>query len=138
MRLLLILLALVAGNVAQARFDCGRHQRAYFHIKDTSLNLALEWARKFQHTDAHEGAVVVQRRSGHDSAGHPGGHVSRIVRVTGPCHAVVNDEAGTYERDICRRLVAYVDPSASIVSGGGKRAAVSLTSFSSAGSLSND
>ena len=111
MRLLMILVVLVTSSLqAQARFDCGRHQRHFFHLADKDLNLALEWARKFPHTYAHPGAVVVQRRNGYDSAGHPGGHVSRIIEMRGPCHALVNDEKGTYERDICRRLVAYVEP----------------------------
>ena len=105
-----IAIALTLATPAHARFDCGRHQRAFFHIADRSLNLALEWARKFPRTFAHPGAVVVQRRQGHDSAGHPGGHVSRIVSMEGTCRAVVNDERGTYERDICSRLVAYVEP----------------------------
>ena len=91
-------------------FVCGLTQRLYFGIKDTSLNLALEWAHKFPHTSAQAGAVVVQRRRGHALGGGPGGHVSRIVQLTGQCRAMVTDEKGTYERDICKNLVAYVTP----------------------------
>ena len=101
---------LITSTNAEARMDCGRTQRAYFHIADRSLNLALEWARKFRHVAAQPGAVVVQRRHGRALGGGPGGHVSRIVRNTGHCRAVVSDNAGTYERDICRNLVAYVMP----------------------------
>jgi hypothetical protein len=31
--------------------------------------------------------------------------------VTGPCTAIVQDNRGRYERDVCRNLVAYVLPS---------------------------
>jgi len=30
--------------------------------------------------------------------------------MTGTCTAVVSDEKGQYERNICKNLVAYVDP----------------------------
>jgi hypothetical protein len=89
-------------------FICGATQRAYFGLPP-AFNLALHWA-SLPHTTAHPGAVVVQRRSGRALGGGPGGHVSRIVSVTGPCRAIVTDERGTYERDICSRLVAYVSP----------------------------
>ena len=88
---------------------CGLTQRLHFGIHDANFNLALHWAT-LPHVSAAPGAVVVQRRAGHDSAGHPGGHVSRIVSMTGTCRAVVADEKGQYERDICSRLVAYVQP----------------------------
>ena len=116
----LALLTLIATNTAEAHhryhrlghhgFICGLTQRIYFGIKDTTLNLALEWARKFPHTSAQPGAVVVQRRHGHALGGGPGGHVSRIISVNGACRATVTDEKGTYERDICKNLVAYVIP----------------------------
>lgn len=37
-------------------------------------------------------------------------HVEGLVRVSGHCRAIVTDNRGTYERDICRNLVAYVLP----------------------------
>lgn len=75
-----------------------------------SLNLALEWARRFPHTSAQPGAVVVQRRKGLDAAGNPGGHVSTIVKVLDADWAIVKDEKGQYKRNIRQNLVAYVKP----------------------------
>ena len=103
-----ILLATVAS--ADARFDCGRVQRAYFGLPQ-KYNLALNWAG-LPHTYAGPGAVVVQRRKGRALGGGPGGHVSRIERMVDNCHAIVTDEKGTYTRDICKNLVAYVNPRA--------------------------
>ena len=91
-------------------FICGLTQRLYFGIKDTSLNLALEWKRKFPHVAAAPGMVVVQHRRGHALGGGPGGHVSRIVSLVGACRAIVADEKGTYERDICKNGAVYVNP----------------------------
>jgi ABC-type nickel/cobalt efflux system permease component RcnA len=108
--MLMSTLTLVSTTQAEAAYNCGRFQRAYFGLVDRSLNLALEWARKFEHTAAHAGAVLVQTRRGHDSAGHPGGHVSRVVSVTGQCTAIVADTRGTYERNTCKNFVAFVDP----------------------------
>ena len=109
--LLAILVASSLVTPAFAHFDCGRHQCRLSGITHCGpLALALEWAHKFPHTFAHPGAVVVQRRRGRALGGGPGGHVSRIVEMKGTCRAIVNDEKGTYERDICRSLVAYVEP----------------------------
>ena len=88
---------------------CGLTQRLHFGITNTRYNLARAWL-DFPRTTAHPDAVVVQARAGKDSAGKPGGHVSRIVRNTGHCTAVVADEKGTYERNICANLLAYVQP----------------------------
>lgn len=88
-------------------FNCGRYMSHVFKIKTRAL--ALSWAA-FPHTFATPGVVVVQRRKGRALGGGPGGHVSRIVSLLAPCRAVVNDNAGTYERDICKNLVAYVSP----------------------------
>lgn len=106
---------LVMGSCAQAAYDCGRYMRHRHGIKDPCFNLALCWA-KLPHTTAHPGAIVVQTRKGRALGGGPGGHVSEIVRPTGHCRAIVRDNRGTYERDICSRLVAYVSP-------GGRRTA---------------
>lgn len=91
---------------------CGAVQMAHFGV---GSRLALDWPKMFQHTStpAPE-VVVVQRRSGRDSAGNPGGHVSRIVRVISACRAIVADPRGQYERDICRNLVAMVIPGAGV------------------------
>lgn len=87
---------------------CGAVQMSHFGIRDQNFRLAKHWAT-LPHTSAHEGAVVVQHREGRDSAGNPGGHVSRIVQMKGNCSALVADDKGTYVRDICSRLIAYVD-----------------------------
>lgn len=91
-------------------YTCGLTQRRYFGISDPKYNLALNWAR-FPHTSPQAGAVVVQTRKGRALGGGRGGHVSRIVSVTGQCTAVVLDSRGRpYSRNICRNLVAYVMP----------------------------
>jgi hypothetical protein len=105
---------LALTGVASASLICGAVQMRHFGIQDQSFRLAKHWA-VLPHTSAHPGAVVVQSRRGSDSAGHPGGHVSRIVSMRGNCRAVVSDSRGTYERDICSRLIAYVDPNGSQV-----------------------
>jgi len=92
-------------------FICGLTQRLYFGMADAKFNLAMNWAVYLPHTSAHVGAVVVQRRAGRALGGGPGGHVSRIDAVKGTCVATVTDEKGTYDRDICRNLIAYVEPS---------------------------
>lgn len=90
-------------------YICGATQADYFHLPRSKYSLALNWAG-LPHTHAHAGAVVVQRRAGRALGGGPGGHVSRIVSVVSQCQAVVTDEKGTYTRDICKNLVAYVQP----------------------------
>jgi hypothetical protein len=94
---------------------CGLTQRIYFHIQDTKYNLARAWAVGFPHTSVPApGVVVVQSRKGRDSAGNRGGHVSRIVSLTGNnCEAIVADEKGQYKRNICRAKIAWVIPSSS-------------------------
>ena len=91
----IILAAFVLCSVAtnaDARFDCGRVQRAYFNLPP-KFNLALNWAT-LPHTTPHPGAVVVQRRAGRALGGGPGGHVSRIESVLDHCRAIVTDEKG--------------------------------------------
>lgn len=89
---------------------CGAVQQAYFH---KGSRRALDWADEFPHVYSPAvDVVVVQRRNGRDSAGHAGGHVSRIVQPISQCRAIVADERGRYERDICSRLVALVAPGA--------------------------
>lgn len=96
------------GRRAYGRLGCGKYMSALLGIPYTPV--AKDFARKYPHTYARVGAVVVQHRKGRDASGRPGGHVSRIVTLLGPCRAIVNDNAGTYERDICKGLIAYVDP----------------------------
>lgn len=108
--LLAAILLATTATVANARFDCGRVARAYYGLPQ-KYNLALNWAG-LPHTTPHPDAVVVQRRHGRALGGGPGGHVSRIINVVDNCHAVVADEKGTYTRDICKNLVAYVNPRA--------------------------
>lgn len=85
------------------RASCGWYMRGVFGGRyGPEFNLAQNWYRRLPKTYAHSGAVVVWTRGGIY------GHVARIVRVTGPCRAVVNDNMGTRERDICRRVLGYV------------------------------
>lgn len=108
-----IALSVTAAEARQRRagygFSCGIFLSKLLGVERTPL--ALDWAKKFSHTSARNGAVVVQRRRGRALGGGPGGHVSLIKEVTGQCTAIVRDNRGTYERDICTNLVAYVDPS---------------------------
>lgn len=90
-------------------FICGVTQADFFHLPRSKYALALAWDG-LPHTNAHPGAVVVQRRKGRALGGGPGGHVSRIVQNISQCVALVADEKGTYKRDICKNLVAYVQP----------------------------
>ena len=90
-------------------YICGVTQARYFHLDEKKYALALNYA-SLPHTNAHPGAIVVQRRAGRELGGGPGGHVSRIVQNVSQCVAIVTDEKGTYQRDICKNLVAYVQP----------------------------
>lgn len=101
-------IVLITPPAEAASFNCGRYMSKVFGIKTRAL--ALAWSG-FPHTYAHPGAVVVQSRKGRALGGGPGGHVSKIVSLVGTCRAIVNDNRGTYERDICKNLVAYVSPS---------------------------
>jgi len=105
------LLALMVTSEARG-FNCGRYQRWLNGLtapQYRDLNLARSWLR-LPHTTAAPGAIVVQSRHGRALGGGPGGHVSRIERLTGTCTAIVRDNRGTYERNICRNLLAYVRP----------------------------
>jgi hypothetical protein len=84
--------------------QCGWYMGKVTGHRDRSLWLAQNWARKFPRTSARPGAVVVWTRGGNK------GHVAKIVSMQGPCRAVVHDNRGTYSRDICRRVIAYVRP----------------------------
>ena len=94
-----------------ASYTCGRYLKTLFPSlpKGINYNLALEW-RRLPRTEARPGAVVVQRRKGRALGGGPGGHVSKILEVRGSCRALVRDNRGVYERNICHALVAYVQP----------------------------
>jgi hypothetical protein len=83
---------------------CGWYMGRLTGHSDRSLWLAQNWAKRFPRTSARPGAVVVYSRGGNK------GHVSKIVSMRGKCRAVVHDNAGTYERDICHRVIAYVQP----------------------------
>jgi hypothetical protein len=89
------------------RFTCGVTMMRITGQRDPRLALARSWL-KFPRTSAGPGVVVVQSRSGRALGGGPGGHVSRIVELRGSCRALVQDNRGTYERDICRNLLGYV------------------------------
>lgn len=83
---------------------CGWYMGRLTGHSDRSLWLAQNWARRFPRTQARPGAVVVWTRGGSK------GHVAKIVSMQGRCRAVVHDNGGTYSRDICSRVIAYVQP----------------------------
>jgi hypothetical protein len=91
------------------RFTCGVTMMRITGQRDPRLALARSWL-KFPRTSAGPGAIVVQSRPGRALGGGPGGHVSKILELRGSCRALVRDNRGTYERDICRRLLGYVRP----------------------------
>lgn len=91
-------------------FTCGIAMRAITGGRyGPEFNLARHWL-SLPRTSAHPGAVVVQARFGRALGGGPGGHVSRIESIIGPCRAVVRDNRGSYQRDICKNLLGYVNP----------------------------
>ena len=102
---------ILTATTAEARFICGATQMAHYGITDTKYRLARNWA-DMPHVSAQPGAVVVQTRRGRALGGGPGGHVSRIVQPISECRAIVADEKGQYERDICKNRVALVVPRA--------------------------
>ena len=109
---------LTVAPAQAASFTCGWTQCKLAGIstkecRKRGLPLALNWSKEFPHVSAQPGAIVVQSRAGRALGGGRGGHVSKIVSLTDTCRAIVHDNAGTYERDICSRLVAYVLPSSS-------------------------
>jgi hypothetical protein len=114
----LLMLPVLAGIADARSFICGMVARHHFKLppivvvngKRCNLNLAREWASCYPHVGMQEGAVLVQSRKGRALGGGPGGHVSVIKIVLGPCSAIVHDEKGTYERDTCSRRIAVVMP----------------------------
>ena len=117
--LVAVLTVVVFTNKADARRGscdgihrcvCGSTQANHFGLprifKGHNLWQAVEWVRAFPHTTAHAGAVMYQRGGG------PTGHVSRIVSYSGGCSAVVSDERGQYERNICSRGAQFVEVAA--------------------------
>lgn len=104
----IVVLLLFTSVGEAASFNCGHYLRQFYGL-GPSYGLALNWAG-LRRTVASPNAVVVQRRKGRALGGGPGGHVSRIVSLQGKCRAIVHDNAGTYSRDICKNLVAYVRP----------------------------
>ncbi len=122
--LLLLLLSifnvfLLSYTPAEARvprgYTCGIVMRQLTgNIYGPEFNLARNWLRLPRISVPTIGAVVVQSRAGRALGGGLGGHVSRIVSLSSNCRAVVQDNRGTYERDICRNLLGYVIPGGSI------------------------
>lgn len=112
-----IALTLTVIDARAASYNCGYAQCAIHGIskaecRKRGLPLALNWAKLPRLSQAVPGAVVVQRRAGRALGGSAGGHVAKILTVTGPCRATVIDNRGKpYSRDICSRLVAFVSPS---------------------------
>lgn len=110
-----LVLALTIIDARAASFTCGVTMCrlvgfSQADCKKRGLPLALNWSKLPRVSQPIPGAVVVQRRKGRALGGGAGGHVSRVVSVTGPCRAIVQDNRGRYERNVCRNLVAYVSP----------------------------
>lgn len=84
--------------------QCGWYMGKVTGHTRRSLWLAQNWAREFPRTSPRPGAVVVWNRGGSR------GHVAQIVEMSSQnrCRATVHDNRGTYQRDICRGVMAYV------------------------------
>lgn len=108
MKLIMAAALLLLSAAPSEAFNCGHYLRQFYGL-GPSYGLALNWAG-LRRSGPAPGTVVVQRRTGRALGGGPGGHVSRIVSIQGRCRAVVHDNRGTYSRDICKNLVAYVRP----------------------------
>lgn len=91
-----------ASGMPPANARCGWFLGRLTGHARRSLWLAQNWAREFPRTSARPGAVVVWTRGGNK------GHVAQIVAMRGNCRATVRDNRGTYDRDICRSVIAYV------------------------------
>lgn len=116
--ILAVLMVIATFNIAEARrrgpcdgihrCTCGSTQARHFKLprfyKGHNLWRAVEWKRAFPRASLAPGVVVYQRGGG------PSGHVSRVVRVISRCRAIVADERGTYERNVCSRGAVYVRP----------------------------
>ena len=80
---------------------CGSTQTSYFGLPRNynghNLWRAVEWVHAFRRTTPAPGTVLYQHGGG------PSGHVSRIVSLKSACRAIVSDDKGEYERDICSR-----------------------------------
>jgi len=93
-----------AVGVPPKNAQCGWYMGKITGHTRRSLWLAQNWAYEFPHTSPRPGAVVVWSRGGNR------GHVAKIVEVSSSnrCRAMVHDNRGTYQRDICRGVKAYV------------------------------
>lgn len=97
------------GLGPKPRASCGWYMRGVFGGKyGPDFNRAYAWAR-LPRVAPRPGAVVVSSRKGRGCGG-PCGHVVKIVNVIDACRAIVRDNKGTYERNICRNRVAVVQP----------------------------
>lgn len=97
------------GLGPKPRASCGWYMRGVFGGRyGPAYNRAYAWA-KLPKVAPRPGAVVVSSRKGRGCGG-PCGHVVKIVRVIDACKAIVRDNRGTYERNICRNQVAVVQP----------------------------
>lgn len=99
---------------AQARprgFTCGVYMASLFPGVASKIYapLARNWAQ-LPRTSVQPGAVVVSSRKGRALGGGPGGHVVKVVQPLDNCTAVVQDNRGTYKRNICKNRIAVVDP----------------------------
>lgn len=113
---LVLATALAFASTAEARGRCdgvhgcrcgvtaARRHGLPLDYNGYNLKQAVQWKRAFPQTSAAPGMVVYQHGLG------PTGHVATIESMTDRCTALVSDETGRYERDICKGGAVVVDP----------------------------
>lgn len=83
------------------RCRCGttaaRHFGLPYAYKGFNLKMASEWARAFPHTSFHVGVAGVKPH-----------HVLAVVGGSSCASATVSDDAGTYQRNVCRMTFVEV------------------------------
>jgi len=95
-----------AADAAPRGYTCGLYLRQQFGLP-AAFNLARNWL-SLPRASLQHGAVVVSSRKGRALGGGPGGHVVKVVEVIDSCTAIVNDNRGTYKRNICKNQLGIV------------------------------
>lgn len=108
--ILACLLSLYFTQAEARSYTCGLVMRQLTGGKyGREFNIARTWL-KLPRTFARPGAVVVSWREGKALGGSPGGHVVLIRQLLDDCRAIVSDNRGTYQRNICKRQLGIVQP----------------------------
>jgi len=85
---------------------CGVTAAAYnglpVNYSGFNLKRAVEWLRAFPRTHFQAGVVGYIRHGG------PSGHVLTVVDGSDCANATVHDDAGTYQRNVCRATFVAV------------------------------